>query len=320
MLQISTLVAALFLATGQSAQDPAPAVDRLADVEVVARANTDMARSFVNRVAAPARGRGLARWREVCPGIANLTRSVAQPIADRMALRAAELGITVQDVGCDPNIIVVFTADAQSLTRALVAAEPRVFRGQGGGIDRGAAALRAFRDTQRPVRWWTLSMPIDSQTGARAVRVPGDRAGGPAGHRLAAALGCNPSDCVGAGAPIIQSAGGASRLNSQIVDEAYKAIVIVDVDAVAGLNSTQIGDYLAMVTLAQVDPEADTSPFDTVLNLFDAPADVPGMSDWDLAYLQALYDSSSRRRSAGAQATAVAGIMNRDLGAARGPD
>lgn len=305
------LMAALALSGPQDpAQDPQSPPTRLEDVEVTARARTDMARNFVNRVAAPARGRGLGRWLKICPGIANLDRAVAQPIVDRMARRAADLGIDVEGPGCEANIIVVFTTDAGALTRAVVEADPRVFRHGGNGIDRGTAALREFQETDRPVRWWSLSVPIDSETGRRAVRVPGDRAGGP-DALLARMLGCDPDDCVGAGAPIIVSAGGASRLNSRIVDQLYKSIVIVDIDAVAGLNAAQLGDYLAMVTLAQVDPEADTGPFDTVLNLFDNPAGVAGLTEWDQSYLTALYGSPSRRRSAGAQADAVAAIMNR---------
>ena len=52
-----------------------------------------------------------------------------------------------------------------------------------------------------------------------------------------------------------ESAGGASRLNSQIIDQIYKSIVIVDIDAVSGLNAAQLGDYLAMVSLTQLDQE-----------------------------------------------------------------
>jgi hypothetical protein len=281
-------------------------------VEVIARARTDMARRFVDRVAAPARGRGLGRWLKICPGIANLDRAVAQPIVDRLAQRAADLALDVEGQGCEAHVVVVFPADAGALTRAVVEAEPRVFRHGGNGIDRGTAALRAFQETDRPVRWWSLSVPIDSETGRRAVRVPGDRVGGSVSRRLAEALGCDqPYDCVGVGAPIIQSAGGASRLNSRIVDQLYKSIVIVDIDAVSGLNAAQLGDSLAMVTLSQVDPEADTGPFDTVLNLFENPTGVTGLTEWDQSYLTALYSSPSRRRTAAAQADAVAAIMNR---------
>lgn len=309
---LAALMAVLVLAGPQdAAQDPAAQATRLEDVEVIARARAERARAFVGEVAAPARGRGLGRWLKICPGIANLDRAVAQPIVDRLAARAGELGIGVEGPGCEANIIVVFTADAGNLTRALVRAEPEVFRGRGGGIDRGGAALRTFQAGERPVRWWSLSVPINSETGQRAVRVPGDRAGGRVDPRVADLLGCNPQDCVGAGAPIIQSHGGASRLNSQIVDQLYKSIVIVDIDAVSGLNAGQLGDYLAMVTLAQVDLEADTAPFDTVLNLFEDRQGVTGLTEWDWSYLTALYGSDSRRRSAGAQATAVASIMAR---------
>lgn len=320
MFQSLAVLTVVFALSGlpPRAQEPQVPAAQLEDVEVIARANADRARTFVNRVAAPARGRGLGRWRKVCPGVANLDRTVAQPIVDQIAIRAIELGIQVEGQGCEADIIIVFTTDAGALTRSLVEREPRVFRHGGNGIDRGTAALRAFQNSEAPVRWWLLNVPIDSETGNRAVRVPGDRAGGPVGRRLAAALGCDPDDCVGAGAPIIQSAGGASRLNSQIVDQIYKAIVIVDIDAVAGLNAAQLGDYLAMVSLSQVDPEAETGAFDTVLNLFDDPAGVAGLSDWDAAYLQALYGSPSRRRGPGAQADAVAAIMNRDLRAGRG--
>lgn len=311
---LAALMAVLALAGPQdAAQVPPSPATQLEDVEVIARARAERAREFVGEVAAPARGRGLGRWLKICPGIANLERAVAQPIVDRLAARAGELGIEVEGPGCEANIIVVFTADAGDLTRTLVQAEPRVFRGQGGGIDRGGAALRAFQAGERPVRWWSLSVPINSETGQRAVRVPGERSSGRVDQRVADILGCRrtASDCVGAGVPVVQSHGGASRLNSQIVDQLYKSIVIVDIDAVSGLNAGQLGDYLAMVTLAQVDLEADTSPFDTVLNLFDDPSGVSGLTEWDWSYLSALYASTSRRRSAGAQATAVASIMAR---------
>ena len=96
------------------------------------------------------------------------------------------------------------------------------------------------------------------------------------------------------------------------MDQLYRSIIIVDIEAVAGLSTTQLGDYLAMVSLSQVDPEAETGAYDTILNLFDNPSAVPEMTAWDRAYLTALYSSPSRRRSAGAQATAVAAIMNAD--------
>jgi len=292
-------------------QAPQSAPTQLDDVEVTARGNVDMARRFVNRVAAPARGRGLGRWRKVCPGVVNLQRAAAQPIVDRIAEMADELGIEVQGPGCEVNLVIVFTVDGSTVTQAMVNNFPRMYRHGGNGIDRGTAALREFQFTERPVRWWTLSLPIDSNTGQRAVRLPGDRTGVVVDGAIAAALGCSANDCAIGAAPLIRVMSG-SRLNSQIEDQINKSIIVVDIDAVSGLNTVQLGDYLAMVSLSQVDPEADTGGFDTVLNLFDNPQAVSGLTAWDRAYLSALYGSPSRRRTAGGQATAVAAIMNRD--------
>ena len=312
MIDLFTVLAAAAVLAG--AQDPIPAPQdppaQLEDVQVTARRTADMARTFVGRVAAPARGRGLGRWRKVCPGVANLDRAIAQPVVDRIAATADELGIEVEGPGCEANIIVVFTVDAAAVTRAMVENDPRVFRGQGGGIDRGGAALRAFLASERPVRWWSLSVPIDSETGQRAVRIPGDRSGVVVDSETARIVGCDADDCIIGAAPLIRST-SASRINSQIVDQIYKSIIVVDIDAVSGLTTTQLGDYLALVALSQVDPEADTATFDTVLNLFENPQGVPGLTAWDRSYLSALYNSPSRRRTVGGQANAVASIMNR---------
>ena len=309
---IGWMMAAALGGSQAQIQDQAQVQDRptqLEDITVTAQRRADAARSFVGQVAAPARGSGLGRWREICPGIVNLDRSVAQPIVDRMVQVAIDTGVRVQDPGCAANIVVVFAADAPGLTRALVDNDRRLFTQGGNGIDRGATALRDFRDTERPVRWWSLSVPINSETGRRAVRVPGDRAGGP-DPRLARLFGCtsSPSDCVGVGAPIIQST-TSSLLSTPIVDQLYKTIVIVDAASVDGLNAAQLGDYLAMVTLSQVDPQAETGAFETVLNLFEDPEAVVGLTDWDRAYLSSLYRSNSGRRSSIAQANAVADLM-----------
>ena len=58
-------------------QEPPSEPAQLEDVVVTAEARADMARTFVGRVAAPARGRGLGRWLKICPGIANLDRAVS---------------------------------------------------------------------------------------------------------------------------------------------------------------------------------------------------------------------------------------------------
>ena len=81
----------------------------------------------------------------------------------------------------------------------------------------------------------------------------------------------------------------ASRLNTQIVDDIFRTVVIVDVDEVSGLSVRQLADYVAMVSLAQINPEADTNAYASILNVFDDPDASAGLTDWDQAYLAGLY-------------------------------
>ena len=81
----------------------------------------------------------------------------------------------------------------------------------------------------------------------------------------------------------------ASRLTTQIVDNLTRAIVIIDVDQVSEVSALQLADYVAMVSLAQIDPDADTSSYASILNVFEAPQASDSLTDWDLAYLDGLY-------------------------------
>lgn len=296
-----------------------PDITVLPEVMVSGRPTPEAVQDFVGRVAAPSSGRGLARWRgEVCPGVANLDRDAAQAIIDRITTAAASLDLQTGQPGCKPNLIVVFTDDGGGVARALNEANPQLFRQNVTGLDRGAAAFRDFLNADRPVRWWSLSLPVDSETGLRAVRIPGDRSGAVVDPSVAAMLGCNPDDCVIGAAPII-SRKGAGRLNTQIVDDLFKTIVIVDLGLIGEVNTVQLGDYIAFIGLAQLDAQAETQGFDTVLNLFSGGGQ-QGLTDWDRSYLSAIYAARSLRISPQAQASAVAAIMTADVRAARRDD
>lgn len=279
---------------------PAPeATTALEDVVVEQRRLESFVRDFVGEVGAPARNRGLARWQGgICVGVVNVRSAVAQPIADQISRVGMDLGLVPGDPGCTPNIAIVFTSDGAGLATALVGENRRAFR-MGGALNRDAAALRDFQTSDRPVRWWHISVPVDSDTGQRAVRLPGD---------------IDPST----GRPTAPNLSVfASRLNTQIRDDLNKVIVIVDIDQMGAANLAQLADYLALVSLAQIDPEADTASYDTVLNLFRAPEGVEGLTDWDMSYLSSLYrvqNTPVRRINPAAQASNVASDM---LGARR---
>jgi len=279
-----------------SVQDATPQnlpESRLEDVVVDGRSLRETVESFIDEVAAPPPGRSLSRWDGVvCVGVVNLRPAVAQILIDRVSSIAAEVGLEPAEPGCSPNILVVASDDADGLTRTLVETRPLAFRPPYAGAAGSRRSLANFVATSRPVRWWYVSLPVD-ETGAVAVRIPGYAA------------------------PKVRTLGG--RLNTDIRYDLRRTFVILDIDSLEGLTFRQLGDYVAMVSLAQIDPDAETGEFQSILNLFDGAGPGAALTEWDLAYLQSLYGAELNRRSQDHQLGQVGAIMVRDRTAAQEP-
>ena len=282
-------------------QDPAAAPPvALEDIVVEGRRIQDLTHDFVAEVAVPARGRGLARWRDgVCVGVVNLSAETAQYIVDRVSTVAEDLGLRAGAPGCKPQITIIATVDASEFTRQFVALRPVIFRTGAGGMDRGPAALQKFESTDRPVRWWTVSMPVDADTGQIATRLPGYASG--EGGGTGSVLNFAPNIAVRF----------ASRMSTQIVDDTLRSFVIVDVDRLGGVSLEQLADYIAFISLAQINPDADTSPYVSVLNVFDDPQQAAGLTSWDRTYLQGLYQTQRTRLNHNSQRTEIADSIMR---------
>ena len=300
-MRIVGLMAAAMLVAGPAiAQERGGANDdvvRVDDIIVDGRSLSVVAEEFVENVGEAPRGRGLARWnRPVCVGAVNLKSEAAQPLIDHISGVAQELGLQAGDPGCRPNVIVVFTDDPRGVAGAMYEADRRGFRLGGRTYHLDSGYREDFLKGDQAVRWWATSVPIDSQTGQRATRLPGDvDADG------------NPA------APYIFST-AASRLRSQIRDDLSRIFVVVDVNRVDDVTPQQLGDYLAFVALAQVDPRGDVSRQASVLNVFENPTSSDGFSDWDLAYLRALYrPGTPMRRNNYAVADGVAAEVARTI-------
>lgn len=296
MPMIAASLAAVLTMLGSVPQDPVrqPSVSstddpvtELEEVVVNGRTLSGAVDSFVNTVTASPRGAGPARWdRKVCVGVLNLKASTAQVMIDRVSDVALEIGLEIGEPGCSPNILVIATDNGSSLATALVEARPLAFRPPYAGAARSAAALDSFRTTDRPVRWWHVSLPTDEDTGAVAVRIPGYDA------------------------PMVNTLGG--RLRTEVVNDLRRAFIIVDIPRSSDVTFQQLSDYVAMVAFAQIDPEADIAGFPTILNAFDDTDAAVGLTDWDMSYLKSLYGAVLNQRNAGSQRDAVGGIMLRD--------
>lgn len=263
------------------------ATTQLEEVVVEGRRLRSVVESFVGDVAAPATGdRGAARWNDpVCIGVVNLRADVAQYIVDRASDVARELGLTAGEPGCTANVLIIAAADGQAVADGIVGVRRRAFSPGGSGMTRSLSALERFRTSDAPVRWWHVSGPVDSETGQLATRLPGQDA---------------PQIAISR----------ASRLRTDIRDDMFKAIIVVDMTKAESLSLIQLADYCTLIALAQVDPEADLSAYDTVLNVFSNP-EVPGLTAWDMDYLNALYSIEQNRVGAGARGAEIVDLMLR---------
>jgi hypothetical protein len=301
------LFSAALLAMNGGAQEPAPTAqdEPAAGIEEVVVRGKRMSeiddglrifiKDFIGEVVAKPPGRGYARWnRRVCIGVSNLQTGAAQYVIDRISKLAAEVGLAVGEPGCSPNVIIMFSANATFVATYMVENEPLLFRPAGLGnndMSLSRAALDEFAASERAVRWWHVSLPVDARTGNPAIEIPGQ------------------------GYPTIGVA-GPSRIHDGIRDDLLQVIIIVDATKLAGTTWQQLADYLAVISLAQVDPKANPTAFDSILNLFSNPQAYSGLTDWDRSYVRALYEYD-QERNVHLQLGTLVGTMLRDPEAQR---
>jgi hypothetical protein len=270
---------------------------RMSEIESDLRIHVDR---FIQEVAAPPAGRGYARWhRRVCISVSNIERTTAQYLVDRIARLAVDVGLEPGEPGCQPEVVIIFTTDGKETASYLVANESTVLRPSGeGGVQRGLEALREFEESDKPIRWWHVSMPVDARLGTPAIRAPGGQMN-PGLDKL----------------PWVNVA-GPSRLHSGIRDDLKYVVIIVDGPKLQGKGTTwqQIGDLLALVSLAQIDLEANPIAFDSILNLFSNPAAYSGLTDWDLSYVRSLYSYDQERDLRLQSNTLVSRMVRQEIG------
>jgi hypothetical protein len=279
------LAAALLIAPATS-QEPSPLASVGAD-EVIVRGRrleeieSDLRvqiRDFIGEVVATPPGRGFARWhRRVCVGVHNVENSAAQYIVDRISRLALDVGLEPGEPGCAPQVNIVFATNARETAAAMVEKDRRIFMPVAGdaGMDLGRVSLEEFVESERPVRWWHVSLPVDARTGGAAIELP---------------RGCFEVYC-----PPTVNVAGPSRLHNGTRDDLLYVIIIVDASQLKGKTWQQLGDYLAILSLAQIDPNTNPAAFDSILNLFTNAAAYSGLTDWDRSYVQALYDVDLER-------------------------
>ena len=287
-------LAALTVIAGAQQTPPSQDESRVGDIEVVGGRSLRQAIDvFTDTVVAPPRGQNPARWHDfVCVGAVNLQRDAAQAIIDRVSQVALAIGLEIGEPGCSANILIVGTDDGPAMATAMVDYRPAIFRPGYSGASRSSLQLARFQQTEAPVRWWHVALPMIGDTGVIAVRLPG---GVP---------------------PLIP---GGSLLRTEVRNDLGRAIIIVDFARAGSVDFQQLSDYVAMAAFAQIDPDADMSAFPSVLNVFNDPGAASGLTDWDIAYLTGLYTAELNRRRPSHTAGAIGNIMASEFATGRRP-
>ncbi|MCP3736414.1 hypothetical protein M9979_16225 [Sphingomonas sp. RP10(2022)] len=229
---------------------------------------------------------------ELCPIAIGLGDVHDRAIAQRMRRIATAAAIPIAPEGCRTNALVIFADDKDAMIDALRKAHPAYFR-------TGIGSTITVPRQKGPVTAWHLSARLDRY----GVQIPSE--------------GEEPGQ-------FVSVPDGASRLEANVRPVFVASVVVIERKAVDGLTTTQIGDYAAMRSFAEIDPgRLKPGQAPTILTIMDSSMDseVPiTMTPWDLGYLRALY-AVRPLRSAMSQRAEMGKRINHDLDASsRGSD
>ena len=264
------LLAMAGVAGAQQAPVPGAAARAAPEPDIVVQHRTDAAIArMVEAMTQNQRGAQVSRWNDaICPRVLDLDEVHTALIENRIAAVAKSVGVPVAGKPCTPSIVIVATADADALAKAVVDRHPGLFGDPRYGIRHG----KAITDLKmsRPVRWMDASRAIGEDA-----------------SRIIPADGSTP------GPLTVYAYNGGSRLKALTREDAVSSLVIVDIRQLTHITWGQLADYLSIVTLAR--PNLSATPPDSIMSIFairDTGGRGPaGLTSTDLSMLHGLYHS-----------------------------
>lgn len=208
-----------------------------------------------------------------CPGVIGLKQDYAEAFVGRLRQIADNLHIPLAKNGdCTANIIVAFTDDG----RAELADVQRKTRFLSQIVDPGER--HELLDEPGPVRVVSV-IETRMQNGSLVPRA----------QHLASGMDDLPTG---------RMEGGQSLISTGSAPEISRVLVLFDRDKIKGKSLQQLADYTVMRVFAYTKDAKGDDPPDSILTLFDQGEDSPplGLTEFDRAYLTALYDGSAYRR------------------------
>ena len=297
-LRICLVCSALVL--GAAAQEtPRPAAPTENVTVTVIKDGEAAVGKFVEGMTVPTRVTGkVARWKNgICPIVVGLPPEAAKLLVQKIRTLAAEVGAPVNPKDpCTGNIEVIFTGAPQALLDNIRIMHPVLL----GYYDNSAQADKLATFT-RPIQSWYSTATVDARgnpivDGGRkggvhlTIPIPPAGFGGPPG----------PPDIVELYMPdatITNVTGG--RLGDGVSSALNNVMIVADTGKLLGRDAGNVGDYIAMLALAQIQPPDACQPLPSILNLLAPGCSGDTLTSADTAYLRALYKITTTTTLAG---------------------
>lgn len=255
----------LIVSTPAAAQQPPTTVDEVSITGEKRQTTEEKIETFVETTSVKTGTGQLGRWdKEICVSIENLRPDAALIIKERIETVARDVGLVAGAPECKPNIVIIATDNAQALLSASVKKNRRAFLDGSGTLRVGQDELDRFIASNQPIRWWFV-----------VKRVMWDGQSYEEGQ--------------------IVDVHGKGRIGSTVRADFNHAFIVLDVSRIGTVKFPALADYIAMVSLAQISPDAELPDVPSVLRLFEDEGansgEIDGMTSWDRALLKALYTS-----------------------------
>jgi hypothetical protein len=282
----ATLILCL-LANAAAAQTPRPPVTGEPETvysDAQREKDNQLSRRFVQSLLRPSdslEGQ-FARWKKpICPHIAGMAPAAAFVIERRIREIAQRIGAPLDRRDpCKTNIAIFVTAEPQTTIDAIIA------------NDRMRLLTTApHRDLQMhyPVQVWYANYYRDDDGLLRLDLPRGSAYAWTDDFPPIVVTPDSPKPLEG------DAKADLTRLFTGMQPEMGDATVLVDFNAIKGMTLATLGDYIALLTLAQTPATGRCQPAPSIANLFlkDCEADfhTTALSDADMAMLTALYQT-----------------------------
>jgi len=202
----------------------------------------------------------------VCPVAMGLAPVQNARIAERLRAVAAAAKIPVAPAKCVPNAFVIIAPDKADAIRELNRRFPVYFSAM------SEREIRRLAEAPEPAAAWQV-MSLLTADGLDAVK-------------------SSSADYY-----TVRAANTPSRIKAASKPTFKAAVVVIDVKSAGGLTLTQLADYAAMRTLADLDPARIVKTgVPSILGVLNAPDNKPlpvTLTYWDLGFLKSLYTTDN---------------------------